>query len=133
MVRQTSRRIVILLALSLGWVLGSNLTVSEAAGPFLIAKKGKSGPHRAVAHEHRHQGPPAHAPAHGYRHKHKHKYHYYPSNNVYYDPVRKLYFYLQGDGWKTGVELPSSIRLNLGDSTSLELDTDVPYNMLLKD
>ena len=131
MIRQTSRRIVVLIALSLAWVLGGSVTVSEAAGPLLIAKKGKAGPPHAVAHGHGHQGPPAHAPAHGYRHKHK--YHYYPSHNVYYAPDRKLYFYLQGDGWKTSAELPTSIRLNLGESTSLELDTDIPYKMLIKD
>lgn len=131
MLRQTSCRIVIFITLSLFGLASGNWMISEAAGPLLIAKKGKSGPHhRAAAHGH-HQGPPSHAPAHGYRHKHK--YHYYPDKNVYYDLDRKLYFYLQGDGWKTGAELPTSIRLNLGKSTSLELDTDVPYKMLLKD
>jgi hypothetical protein len=131
MVRQTLCRVLTLLTLSLFWLASGNLMVSEAAGPLLIAKKGKSGPHHAAARGHRQQGPPSHAPAHGYRHKRK--YEYYPDNNVYYDPARKLYFYLQGDGWKTSVALPTSIRLNLGKSTSLELDTDLPYKMFSKD
>jgi hypothetical protein len=120
-----------LLTLSLGWLASDNVMLSEAAGPTFLAKKGKSGPRHVSAREHHQHGPPSHAPAYGYRHKYK--YHYYPDKNVYYDLERKLYFYLQGDQWKTGVELPTSIRLNLGKSTSLELDTDVPYNMFTKD
>ena len=131
MVQQTSRIIVMLLILSLGCLASGNVMSSEAAGPTFLAKKGKSGARHVSAHDHHQPGPPSHAPAHGYRHKHK--YHYYPAKNVYYDLERKLYFYLQGDQWKTGVALPTSIRLDLGKSTSLELDTDVPYRMLTKD
>lgn len=70
-------------------------------------------------------GPPAHAPAHGYRAKHQ--YRYYPSSNVYKDTERGIYFYLKGDRWEVGASLPLPLRENLGDSVSLELDTDKPY------
>jgi hypothetical protein len=75
---------------------------------------------------HKKNGPPAHAPAHGYRAKHQ--YRYYPSSSVYYDTGRGLYFYLKGDSWEVGASLPNSIRVGLGDSVSIELDTDKPYN-----
>ena len=70
-------------------------------------------------------GPPAHAPAHGYRAKHH--YRYYPSSRVYHDAERGIYFYLKGDNWEVGASLPGSLRVGLGDSVSLELDTDKPY------
>jgi len=70
-------------------------------------------------------GPPAHAPAHGYRAKHQ--YRYYPSSNVYKDTERGIYFYLQGDRWEVGASLPLSFREGLGESVSLELETDKPY------
>ena len=70
-------------------------------------------------------GPPAHAPAHGYRAKHQ--YRYYPSSNVYKDTERGIYFYLKGDKWEVGASLPLPLRDGLGESVSLELDTDKPY------
>ena len=76
-------------------------------------------------HKHKKKGPPAHAPAHGYRAKHQ--YRYYPSRSVYYDTNRKIYFYLKGDHWEVAVSLPKHIRIGLGDSVSIELDTDKPY------
>lgn len=70
-------------------------------------------------------GPPDHAPAHGYRAKYQ--YRYYPSNSVYYDSARRLYFYLRGENWEVGASLPTSLKAELGDYVSLELDTDKPY------
>ena len=70
-------------------------------------------------------GPPAHAKAHGYRAKHQ--YRYYPDQKVYHDPDRRLYFYLQGDNWEVGATLPSSLQAGLGESVSIELDTEKPY------
>jgi hypothetical protein len=75
--------------------------------------------------KHKRGGPPTHAPAHGYRAKHN--YRYYPSCSVYYDTGRRLYFYLKGDRWEVGASLPSSLRVGLGDSVRIELDTDKPY------
>jgi hypothetical protein len=76
--------------------------------------------------KHKKGGPPAHVAAHGYRAKRQ--YRYYPSSSVYYDTGRGLYFYLKGDNWEVGASLPSSLRVGLGDSVSIELDTDKPYN-----
>lgn len=78
-----------------------------------------------AGHKHKKNGPPAHAPAHGYRAKHR--YRYYPGCSVYFDSGRKLYFYLKGDHWEVGVSLPNNLRVSLGDSVSIELDTDKPY------
>jgi hypothetical protein len=72
------------------------------------------------------QGPPPHAPAHGYRAKHR--YRYYPDQEVYYDTGRRIYFYIEGETWKTGVSLPSPLRMRLGDYVTVELDDDTPYD-----
>ncbi|NIM99338.1 MAG: hypothetical protein GTO24_15065, partial [candidate division Zixibacteria bacterium] len=55
-------------------------------------------------------GPPPWAPAHGYRAKHG--YYYYPSQYVYYDVKRGVYFYIEGDGWRVSGRLPSHIHLD---------------------
>ena len=73
----------------------------------------------------REPGPPPWAPAHGYRAKHQ--YRYYPEARVYYDTGRSLYFYYEGGRWGASVSLPSSIRINVSDYVSLEMDTDEPY------
>ena len=78
-----------------------------------------------VTHKYKKQSPPAHAPAHGFRAKHK--YRYYPSQNVYHDTDRELYFYLKGDKWEVGISLPATYRDGLGESVILELQTDKPY------
>lgn len=70
-------------------------------------------------------GPPDHAPAHGYRAKHKYK--YYPDAQVYYDTGRGVYFYYRNGGWHMSAELPSNLSVTLGDSVTLEMDTDKPY------
>ena len=78
-----------------------------------------------VAKKQKRQGPPPHAPAHGYRSKHQ--YRYYPSKSVYYDTGRGLYFYLKGGNWEVGASLPGSLRMELGEYVSMDLDTDKPY------
>ena len=70
-------------------------------------------------------GPPDHAKAHGYRAKYN--YRYYPSAHAYYDVDRKTYFYLEGDSWKVSVSLPFSLKLQLGDYVTIEMDSDKPY------
>jgi hypothetical protein len=70
-------------------------------------------------------GPPAHAPAHGYRAKHR--YRYYPSCSVYFDIGRAVYFYLEGDNWRASVELPNHLRVRLGGSVVIEMESDRPY------
>ena len=93
----------------------------------VVYEKNDNSGYSEVGHKHKHKkkGPPAHAPAHGYRAKHQ--YRYYPSRSVYYDISRRLYFYLKGDNWEVGASLPNHIRIVLGDSVSIELDTDKPY------
>ncbi len=89
-------------------------------------KKGDSGYSKAEhTHKHKKKGPPAHAPAHGYRAKHK--YRYYPDCSVYHDTERGLYFYIKGGNWEFGASLPNNLQMGLGESVSLELDTDRPY------
>ena len=81
--------------------------------------------HHQVKHKKKKGGPPAHAPAHGYRAKHH--YRYYPSQKVYHDTDRGLYFYLKGDNWEVAASLPSRLKAGLGESVTIELDTDKPY------
>jgi len=70
-------------------------------------------------------GPPAHAPAHGYRAKHA--YRYYPDERTYYDAQRRVYFYLEKDGWRMSASLPSHIRLS-ANYVTVRMDTDNPYD-----
>ena len=70
-------------------------------------------------------GPPPHAPAHGYRSKRQYK--YYPSTSVYHDTNRGLYFYLSGSGWQIAASLPENLKMRLGSSVTMEMDTDKPY------
>ncbi|MFH1090111.1 MAG: hypothetical protein V1742_00930 [Pseudomonadota bacterium] len=74
------------------------------------------------------KGPPPQAPAHGYRAKQL--YYYYPNANVYFEPVRKVYFFLSGGAWQISATLPVHLKVNLADMINLELDTDKPciYN-----
>ena len=78
-----------------------------------------------VNHKKKKGGPPAHAPAHGYRSKHQ--YRYYPTQKVYHDTNKGLYFYLKGENWEVGASLPSHLKAGLGESVTIELDSDKPY------
>ena len=114
------------ICLAIGFFIVSMFADVFAGGSINIEwGKGSGSDNREVAKKHKKQGPPAHAPAHGYRAKHQ--YRYYPSRSVYYDTGRGLYFYLKGDNWEVGASLPGSLRVGLGDSVSIELDTDKPY------
>lgn len=75
---------------------------------------------------HRGGGPPPHAPAHGYRAKHA--YHYYPNAEVYYHAERRLYWWLEGDGWKVGGSLPASVVIDLSEGVEIELEGDTPHD-----
>lgn len=70
-------------------------------------------------------GPPPHAPAHGYRAKYT--YRYYPSEHVYLDNGRGVYFYLEADKWRMSVSLPSRLHMQLGDYVTIGMDSDKPY------
>lgn len=71
------------------------------------------------------QGPPAHAPAYGHRAKHHYRYH--PNAEAYFDVDRSVWFYLNRGSWTMAVELPSALRLRLGNSVALELEGEQPY------
>jgi hypothetical protein len=119
------------LGLATGCFIISYLLVFGCAGTKVKAKyetKGNSGSTTAEhKHKHKHKkgGPPAHAKAHGYRAKHK--YRYYPDCSVYHDTERGLYFYIKGGNWEVGASLPRNLQKGLGESVSLELETDRPY------
>jgi hypothetical protein len=101
-------------------------TSLHAGGSFTLKWGKDSEPAQQQAkQDHKKVGPPAHAPAHGYRAKHQ--YRYYPDQKVYHDSERGLYFYLRGENWEVGASLPSPLRSALGDSVTIELDTDKPY------
>src|SRR5262245_39405770 len=73
--------------------------------------------------------PPPWAPAYGYHKKHHHavkySYVYYPAAQVYYNPVRRVYYYPYSGGWRSGVVLPPTI--SLGNSVNISLGGPVPY------
>jgi hypothetical protein len=71
------------------------------------------------------QGPPPWAPAHGNRAKHA--YRYYPAERVYFEEKGGAYFYYKDGKWQMSVSLPVSIRVNVNNSVTLEMDTDRPY------
>ena len=91
----------------------------------VVYKEDGGSAYSEAGHKHAKGGPPPHAPAHGYRAKHQ--YRYYTGCSVYYDYGRKIYFYIKGDHWEVSASLPSHLRVRLGDSVDIELDTDKPY------
>ena len=106
----------------------STILISGCAGTKFKAKyenNGNSG-YTKAEHKQKKGGPPAHAKAHGYRAKHK--YRYYPDCSVYHDSDRGFYFYIKNGSWEVGASLPYNLQMGLGESVSLELDTDKPYS-----
>lgn len=76
------------------------------------------------AREHRGNGPPDHAPAHGYRRKYE--YQYYADSNVYHDRERGMWFWIEGDGWEVGVELPDHVYVGDEAPMTIELEHSTP-------
>ena len=70
--------------------------------------------------------PPPWAPAHGRRAKARH-YYYYPGSEVYFDGVRRMYFYVEAGTWLMAPRLPSHIHIDINSHVSVELDGDKPY------
>jgi hypothetical protein len=119
-----ARRLIICLAIGLFiGVFSSN----AFAGGSISVRWGESDgiANHEDGYKHKKTGPPPHATAYGYRAKYQ--YRYYPDCSVYHDTDRGLYFYLKGDNWEIGASLPTNLRMALGESVSLELDTDKPY------
>ncbi len=54
-------------------------------------------------------------------------YHYYPSNEVYFDTDRSIYFWQTStDQWTSGHRLPFSFRLNSSERETIHLTTAYP-------
>ncbi|WP_137936289.1 hypothetical protein [Chitinivorax sp. B] len=70
--------------------------------------------------------PPPWAPAHGHRAKER-KYIYYPAREIYFEPARRLWFWLDGGSWQFGARLPISIGSKPSGGVSVLLATDRPY------
>ncbi|SFS19662.1 hypothetical protein SAMN05216570_4082 [Dyella sp. OK004] len=71
-------------------------------------------------------GPPPWAPAHGWRAKHH--YTYYPEGEVYYAPDTRMWFWLDGGSWRSGISLPIDFQgyVRTG-GISIDLDDERPY------
>ncbi|MFI4968645.1 MAG: hypothetical protein ACHP7D_00410 [Lysobacterales bacterium] len=57
-----------------------------------------------------------------------HRYVYYGDHDIYFAPETKVYYWREGDAWRSGVELPPASRgyITAGGVT-IDLDTDRPY------
>jgi hypothetical protein len=55
------------------------------------------------------------------------QYQYYPEAQVYFDPARQLYFFMQANHWLAKAFLPPDIRVRVGTPIMVELETDTPY------
>lgn len=69
--------------------------------------------------------PPDHAPAHGYRAKHE--YVYYREREIYYEPARALWFWIDGGDWRVGARLPAHYQQYTTGGVRISLDSDRPY------
>lgn len=106
-------------ALSAASVVLADVSVSG------VIRIGDAPPPPTIVVEAAQPGPPPWAPAHGRRAKYV--YYYYPGCDVYYRPADRMWVYLEGSRWSVAASLPSSIRIDLRRSISLEMDTDRPY------
>ncbi len=104
----------VLVAYSMQGALASSVTIGIGDKPASKSYDGKK------------KGPPPHAPAHGYRAKYN--YRYYPSNEVYFDSGRGLYFYYSDKEWRASATLPLNLGSNLGGYVTIEMDSDKPYS-----
>jgi hypothetical protein len=101
-------------------ILALNACNGAGAGFHLSLSNGSHPPKSKKVEKH---APPDHAKAYGRRAKYD--YRYYPDAQVYFDIQRKVYFYLDGRGWKMSVYLPHKIKLT--GYVTIEMDTDKPY------
>jgi hypothetical protein len=54
-------------------------------------------------------------------------YYYYPGGDVYYRSSDHVWFYLERGQWRSGRNLPDSIRIDFNRSVTLTMFTDQPY------
>ena len=111
------KRVTLIMVLLAGFVLSTMISGCQKSRVVVVDDH--------PVYEAKSPGPPPWAPAHGYRAKHR--YHYYPSSYVYFDIDRRLYFYVSAGQWRVSASLPADIRIEVGDSVVLEMDTDTPY------
>jgi hypothetical protein len=73
--------------------------------------------------------PPPWAPAHGARAKHQYQYRYYRSYQtpIYYAPERGLWFWMSGNNWQAGVNLPLALQPYTTGGISITLSDAQPY------
>ena len=68
---------------------------------------------------------PPWAPPHGQQARFR--YQYFPTAQVYYDPIRELFFYQENGQWIKSPALPRYLRNRLGDFVVLDMNTETPY------
>lgn len=56
-----------------------------------------------------------------------HRYEYYPDAQVYFDPARQLYFFMEANRWAARAFLPPQIKVRVGSPVIVDLDTERPY------
>ncbi|MBX3738277.1 MAG: hypothetical protein KF715_16400 [Candidatus Didemnitutus sp.] len=54
-------------------------------------------------------------------------YYFYPEAEVYYRPADRMWFYVDHGAWRTSVELPTWVRVDLGHNVQLSMGTDRPF------
>ena len=91
------------------------------AFPLVCAALGTALPVRA--------DPPHWVPAHVH-HAHparEYRYVYYPMQQVYYEPVQRVWFWMNGGGWQVGVALPARYRVYADAGVPVLLHSNRPY------
>lgn len=58
----------------------------------------------------------------------KHRYNYYPDAQVYFDPARQLYFFMEANRWLARAVLPREINVSIGPPVVVDLDSERPYD-----
>jgi hypothetical protein len=57
-----------------------------------------------------------------------HRYVYYGDHDIYFAPETKVYYWREGDDWRSGIELPETFRGYISTGgIDIDLDTDKPY------
>ena len=57
----------------------------------------------------------------------RHRYDYYPEAQVYFDPARQLYFFMQANRWASRATLPPEINVRIGSRVIVQMDSERPY------
>ena len=50
---------------------------------------------------------------------------YYPDAEVYFEPHRRIYYWSEGDSWRSGARVPQNIELR--SHVMVDLDSSEPY------